>query len=316
VSREQPNMEKIINSIQDQTIRYSISKELFENLKRIATEPTGALEYLDSEPVFHVRMNTIDADMDRGIAILEQNNISSKIIEGTGSIEIGNTGEMVRKILPENNFYFQNTGSFAVCAVAASFKAKKILDCCAAPGTKSLTLSLILPDVDITASDINSKRLRLIIPFLNSSGRSKVSLASGDITSVPFKNIFDTILIDAPCTSSGTLRKNPDLKNKIGQENILNNSNRQKNILQAVMDWTKPGSTIIYAVCSFIEDETEQVLNDSLRNSGENDFKILEIEHILSKYGYNMKKGRYGVFLLPHHKLNNDLFYISAIAKK
>ncbi len=316
ISSERENIDNIINSIKDPMIKYSVSEEIINNLKHLTSDVMGTLEYLDSEPVFQVRVNKKDPDLIKEGEILEKKDIPNKIVEKIGSFEIENAGQMVREILPGYGFYFQNSGSFAVSAVVSSFKGKKILDCCAAPGTKSITLAHLCPDADIIASDINPNRLKLFIPFLNNSGADNIELTAGDINAPPFQNIFDTILIDAPCTSSGTLRKNPDLKNKINKKNIELNSSRQIEILKSVMSWAGQGTTIIYSVCSFIMDETETVLNDVIRHFKEDEFEIMEPENILKQYGFRFTKGKFGIFLLPDHKLNNDLFYISAIRKK
>ncbi len=316
ISSDQEGINIIITSIKDPMIKYSVSKEIMTNLKYLTSDLTETLEYLDSEPVFHVRVNKKNPDLKKEREILDKKNIPCKIVKSIGSFEIENAGRMVRDILPGYGFYFQNSGSFAVSAVASSFKGKRILDCCAAPGTKSITLAHLCPNADIIASDINPNRLKLFIPFLKNSEADNIELIAGDINAPPFQNIFDTILIDAPCTSAGTLRKNPDLKNKINRENIKSNSLRQIEILRSVMSWAGRGTTIVYSVCSFIKDETEKVLDDVIHNFGEDEFEIIETDKVLTRYGFKFKKGAFGAFLLPDHTLNNDLFYISAIRKK
>lgn len=316
ISSESKDIDKFVNNIKDPMIKYSVSKEIIRNLKHLTADVMGTLEYLDSEPVFQVRANNKNNDLAKASEILEKRNIPNKIVEKIGSFEIKNAGQMVREVLQGYDFYFQNSGSFAVSAIVSSFEGRKILDCCAAPGTKSITLTHLCPDAYIIASDINPKRLKLIFPFINNSGTDNIELTAGDINTPPFQNVFDTILIDAPCTSSGTLRKNPDLKNKISSESIKVNSSRQKEILQSVMSWAGKGTTIIYSVCSFIKNETDSVLKDVIHQFKKDEFEIIELENILNRYGFKFKKGEFGTFLLPDHKLNNDLFYISAIRKR
>ncbi|MEN8223278.1 MAG: RsmB/NOP family class I SAM-dependent RNA methyltransferase [Acidobacteriota bacterium] len=315
VGREQNKIENLIDTIKDPLIKYSVSKEIYENLKMITENTDKSLKYLDAEPVFHVRVNQPDPDHNSAESVLKKKNISCRYIRETGSFEINDAGQMVREVIPEYQFYFQNSGSFAVSAVAASFKGEKILDCCSAPGTKSITLSLLRPEADILSLDINPDRLKLITPFLNSAGINNVALAAGNIISWPIKNIFDIILIDAPCTSAGTLRKNPDLKSKITKKTIEKNSLKQKQILTSVLSRAKKGSVIVYAVCSFIYNETEDVLNHSINESGKDGFEIVDVSKILKKYKLKIHNSEFGTYLLPDNKMNNDLFYISAIRK-
>ncbi len=315
VSIENDSIEKLKGTIMDPLVKYSVSEEIYKNLKLISDNVPETLDYLDSEPVFHVRVNQPKPDFKAAESILISKNIQYRYIKETGSFEIEEAGKMVREIIPGHGFYFQNSGSFAVSAVAASFSGKKILDSCAAPGTKSITLSLLRPDAEIISLDINPERIKLIAPFLKYSGMKNVSPVAGDITSFPVKDIFNIILIDAPCTSAGTLRKNPDLKSKITKDNIKKNSEKQKKILRSVLMGSKKGSVIVYAVCSFIYEETEDVLNDSINRSGIDNFEVVGINEILKKYNFTTRKEKFGVYLLPDDKMNNDLFYISAIRK-
>jgi 16S rRNA (cytosine967-C5)-methyltransferase len=93
---------------------------------------------------------------------------------------------------------------------------------------------------------------------------------------------FDRVLVDAPCSGLGTIRRNPDLKWKHDQNSIFEMQKKQLNILTAASKLTKLGGRLIYATCSFMQEENEDVVNSFLKdNSG---FKVMSIQPILDKY--------------------------------
>jgi len=316
IDSQSENIELIVGNIKDSEIKYSVSKYILDNLRSIIPNTEELLEYLDSEPVFQIRISSNKTDIENSIKKLREHNIRFKLIEKINSFEIKDAGEVVKKIIPSNQFYFQNSGSYCVSYLASLFSKKRVLDCCAAPGTKSITLSLLRPDINIISADISSKRLRLLGTFLKKNKNTNIDLVAGDINVPPFQNIFDTVIVDAPCSSAGTLKKNPDLKMKLNYEIIKTNSDKQIEILNSVLSWVNSETVILYSVCSFITDETESVLKTCIHAIGEKNIVILDVANILSSLGFNIKRGKFGVFLLPHPKLNNDLFYISAIRKK
>ncbi|MEN8152452.1 MAG: transcription antitermination factor NusB [Acidobacteriota bacterium] len=316
------NSEKIrssINEIKDRSIKYSISDVLIDNLKKLDNNLDNSLGYLDSEPLFHLRINKNITDLHKAEKILESENIDFRTLTKTETFEVKKAGKIIRKLFSRNYFYFQNTGSQAVSLIAAEFAGNKVLDCCAAPGTKSTTLNMRRPDLQILSSDINPGRIRMFKEFSASFQLSNIFIIASDIFYPPFKNDFDLILLDAPCTSAGTLRKNPDLKLKISKDNILKNRTLQKQMVSSVLKWAKKGTYILYSVCSFIEDETEGVIKDIINENSSEDQEIsvstVKINKVLTELGFRIHKGDYGTYLLPDDNMNNDLFYISMLQK-
>jgi len=316
ISSHSKDIALVVNNIKDPLIKHSISEYILKSLEFIVPNIDGVLEYLNSEPVFQIRINSSKPTLEDSIKKFNANGIKYKLLEKINSFEIENAGEVVKKILPTKSVYFQNSGSYCVSYLASKFSKNRVLDCCAAPGTKSITLSLLRPDIKIVSSDINPKRLDMFKAFLGKSTNPNIDIVAGDINAPPFQNRFDTVIIDAPCSSAGTLRKNPDLKMKLNQEIIKKNSDKQLKILCSVLSWADLDTTIIYSVCSFIMEETESVLKKCINATGKENVEILEIGNTVSSHGFNIRRGEFGIFLLPDAKLNNDLFYISAIRKK
>jgi 16S rRNA (cytosine967-C5)-methyltransferase len=301
---ERESIHTLIDSINNPHIKYSISPLLVENIQSLSQDITPFLQYLDNEPLFHIRVNTKEYRFDQVMEVLTRAGLEIRPLQSFESFLVknsGGSGVALRRLLNENKyFYFQNTASQIISIIAAQYAKEKILDCCAAPGTKSTTLSMIRPDLSIFANDINPYRVSLISNFCIQYHLDSIHPIASDAVKLGVNADFDFIILDAPCTSSGTLRKNPDLKLKIDHTMIQKNTALQREILQSILALF-PRAYILYSVCSFIKEETEDVVG----------FETIDLSPILDAYGFNYKKANRGFYLLPHPVLNNDLFYLA-----
>jgi 16S rRNA (cytosine967-C5)-methyltransferase len=155
--------------------------------------------------------------------------------------------------------------------------------------------------------------------FCDGYGLKNIKPIVSDVKRSVLKKKFDFIILDAPCTSAGTLRKNPDLKLKINLSLVKKNAENQLEMLQSIIK-NYSNVLVLYSVCSFIADETEDVLDRMIHRreqaSGLPKIEIMDLSAILDGYGFKYKKGSYGFYLLPDPILNNDLFYISLLTLK
>lgn len=304
----------LLENIRQLNIIYSIPDVLINNLKLISNQLSENLEYLNREPWFHIRVNQKNTGYIQAKQLLKDNKIDFIELEKFHSFETKQGSRIINRLLAKSQFYFQDTGSQMISIIAAQFAHKKVLDCCAAPGTKSVTLSLLNPQLTIYANDINPKRMKLVKDFRNQYDLSRIKPLVSDIKRISFKKDIDFIIVDAPCTSSGTLRKNPDLKIKINTNMVNKNAQNQYEIMSSITSYFSGPGYILYSVCSFIKEETEGVMErlfDKLSLADR--VEIIDLTLLLEEYGFLFKKGRYGNYLLPSRTLNNDLFYISLL---
>ncbi len=307
IARNRDKTENLIKNIQDLEIKYSISKPLINNLRIISKNLEKDLEYLNKEPSFYIKTNNKIIEFNEFKKLLLENKMEFKEQKKLKSLEIRKPGKLIKKYLNKRYFYFQNSGSQIISLIAAEFSNKYVFDCCAAPGTKSITLNQIRPDLKIFANDINFKRIAIMNKSLRENSLEKIQTFVSDITKPAIKNSFDFIILDAPCTCSGTLRKNPDLKLKINDKYIKRNATKQNEIIKAIVN--KFSNTyVLYSVCSFIKEETEDIMKNISENKKT---EIINISEILSFYDFIYKKGNSGFYLLPNPIINNDIFYLS-----
>jgi 16S rRNA (cytosine967-C5)-methyltransferase len=301
-----------LENIRELDITYSIPDVLIDNLKLISNQLEENLEYLNREPRFHIRVNQQNSSYIEAKQLLVDNKIDFKELEKFHSFEIKQGSQVINRLLSQ--FYFQDTRSQMISIIASKFARKKVLDCCAAPGTKSVTLSLLNPQLTIYANDINPKRVKLLKNFRNQYDLTRINPVVSDIKRISFKKDIDFIIVDAPCTSSGTLRKNPDLKIKINSDLVNKNAKNQYEIMESITSYFPGPVYILYSVCSFIKEETEGVMErlfDKLSLADR--FEIIDLTLLLEEYGFLFKRESYGYYLLPSGTLNNDLFYISLL---
>ncbi|GHA07897.1 RsmB/NOP family class I SAM-dependent RNA methyltransferase [Novosphingobium arvoryzae] len=156
-----------------------------------------------------------------------------------------------------------DAGAWWVQDLAASLPARllgpgagrRVLDLCAAPGGK--TLQLAAAGWHVTALDASAKRLERMQANLDRTGLSADLVAADALTWEPGAP-FDAVLIDAPCTATGTCRRHPDVLHRIGPRQIAELAELQAALLARAIAWVKPGGRLVYAVCSLERAEGEE----------------------------------------------------------
>lgn len=154
------------------------------------------------------------------------------------------------------------SGAWWVQDLAASLPARllgkgegrRVLDLCAAPGGK--TLQLAAAGWQVTSLDKSAKRLDRLVENLDRTGLTAEVVAADALTWEPSR-LYDAILLDAPCTATGTCRRNPDVLHRIGPRQIAEMAELQTALLARAGGWLSPGGTLVYATCSLEPEEGE-----------------------------------------------------------
>jgi len=138
-------------------------------------------------------------------------------------------------------------------------RGQKILDCCAAPGGKTLILGERNPEAEIVACDGSHQRLRYLRSRLRVMGE-RVECRLADVTHLKEENAFDVVLADVPCSGTGTLGRNPEIRHRLRAEDLARQAERQRAILRAALRAVRPGGFVLYSTCSLEPEENEQVI--------------------------------------------------------
>jgi 16S rRNA (cytosine967-C5)-methyltransferase len=148
----------------------------------------------------------------------------------------------------------------AELAAAAHPAPQRIWDCCAAPGGKTLVLAHRHPAADILATDLSPRRLRSLAERLKPLAPN-VRTAVGDASQAPTDEAaFDLILCDVPCSGTGTLGRNPELKLRLQPADLSRQAVRQREILLSALSCLAPGGRLLYSTCSLEPEENQQVI--------------------------------------------------------
>src|SRR5688572_11635911 len=132
---------------------------------------------------------------------------------------------------------------------------RRVLDLCAAPGGK--TLQLAAAGWHVTALDVSKRRLELLRQNLTRTGQAAEVAVADALKWMP-NEPFDAILLDAPCTATGTARRHPDVLHRIGPRQLGEMVELQAALLERASGWLKPGGRLVYAVCSLEREEGEE----------------------------------------------------------
>lgn len=154
----------------------------------------------------------------------------------------------------EGAWWVQDLAASLPARLLGEGKGRTVLDLCAAPGGK--TLQLAAAGWQVTALDASAKRLERVEQNLART-RLSAEVLVADALQWKAAEPFDAVLLDAPCTATGTCRRHPDVLHRIGARQIAEQAELQAALLDRAVQWVKPGETLIYAVCSLEPEEGE-----------------------------------------------------------
>ena len=164
----------------------------------------------------------------------------------------------------EGRARLQDEGSQLVAELAP--RGNTILDCCAAPGGKTLILAERNPAAPIVACEANAQRLAQMQKRLEPLG-GRIAFRLTDASQLADESAFDVVLADVPCSGTGTLGRNPEIRHRLRPEDLPRQADRQKAILRAALRATRPGGYVVYSTCSLEPEENEQVVTALLNDS-------------------------------------------------
>ena len=154
----------------------------------------------------------------------------------------------------EGGWWVQDLAAGLPARLLGAGNGRTVLDLCAAPGGK--TLQLAAAGWQVTALDASARRLERVEQNLARTGLSAEVVEADALTWEP-PALFDAVLLDAPCTATGTCRRHPDVLHRIGLRQIAEQAELQAALLERAVSWVKPGGTLVYAVCSLEPEEGE-----------------------------------------------------------
>lgn len=213
-------------------------------------------------------------------------------------------------LFTEGKIEVQDEGSQILAYLVAPKRGQMVADVCAGAGGKTLALGAIMRNTGrLYAFDISEKRLHSLGQRLKRSGLSNLTAQKitneNDLKLKRLAGKFDRVLVDAPCSGMGTIRRNPDLKWRQTAEDVAELNLLQASILARAAKLVKTGGRLVYATCSLLKEENEAIAEQFLTNHPE--FKLLNAAEVLQQQQINLDTGEY-LKLLPHLHQTDGFF--------
>ena len=294
--------------------KYSHPQELVDLLK--ANVGKERLEKMlianNATPETTVQVNTLRTDTDSLLQRLLNEGVTAQkhswmenclVLTGTGALE--NLPSFQKGL-----FYVQDAAS-KLSVLCAELGEMKVLDCCAAPGGKSFAAAMAMAGKgSITSCDVYDHKAQLIQKGADRLGLHNLTAMQRDATSpkAEWNGAFDAVIVDAPCSGYGIIRKKPDIRYK-DPATMKSLPALQLQILQNQAKFVCPGGVLMYSTCTLVRSENEGVVETFLQNNP--DF-YLEPLHLPD----NFPKNETGMLALVPGEYDTDGFFIARLRRR
>ena len=266
---------------EDLSLRYSHPKVLLDLLRENVGEEKleALLQCHNDTPAICAQVNTLRTDTKSLIAFLEAEGMAAVPHPWLPDCLLLSGGGIEQSAAYRDGLFYVQDPAAKLAVLALEPKSgEQILDCCAAPGGKSFASAILMKNHgSITACDIHPHKLPLLEAGAERLGITCLSVCAQDATrSNPgWKDRFDCVIVDVPCSGLGVIRKKPDIRYKdLGSAEQLPLLQRQ--ILEVQASHLRPGGTLVYSTCTILRRENEAVVEAFL--SDHPDFSTVSLE--------------------------------------
>lgn len=299
--------------LEDLSIRYSHPYWLVQRLfARLGLEETQALLAVNNvPPPIVARVNPLRASQEEAVRQLEMQQVEVKPHPFLpDALLISHTGGVDRLEAYRNGSITIQDSASQLCALALSpLPGSRMLDLCAAPGGKSFACAALMKNEgEILACDLHDHRVKLIADGAERLGIRILHAvqADGTIFQPEWENRFDFVLVDAPCSGIGVIRRKSEIRYK-EEAALAELPALQAALLANACRCVRPGGVLVYSTCTLLREENERVFEDFLNKNGE----FSPLDFLLPGVGASTD----GMLTLWPHKTGTDGFFIAKARK-
>lgn len=273
----------------------------------------------NESPAVSVRVNTTMISRDSLLAQMQQAGLEAAASEVSpyGILVKGGGNLALTSWYSDGYISIQDESSMLVAEAVAPVPGMKVLDCCAAPGGKSAHMGELMKDSGtIYSNDLHVHKAKLIEDQAARLGLECIQTGSRDALELAGSFApasFDRILLDAPCSGLGVIRRKPDLKWRKQPEDVASVAALQGELLQSVSQLLKPGGVLVYSTCTTEPAENSAVIADFLKNNSNFGSATFSSPLWTRLEGTALAEGE-GIQILPHH-FGSDGFYIARLER-
>lgn len=250
----------LVNAVLRNVTRERPVIEYIDEFERISTEtshPRWLIDKWSAQFGFEAAEGIAKANNETGRLEFRQTTKSDSVLTGHEDLQT------LRQLAREGKIYFQEEGSQMVAAAVKLEKGRRFLDVCAAPGSKTTHIANGRSGEELlfVAGDLHTHRVKVLKENCLNQGMDFVNIVQYDAeVPLPFADeSFHVALVDAPCSGTGTIRHNPEIRYFLEEKDFGDLSNKQLRILGNASELIKPGGKLIYSTCSLETEENEAV---------------------------------------------------------
>lgn len=309
ISRNKTVILEDLKSIDNLEVKYNINYDIIDYLKEnYPDEHVALLDSLYEELPFSIRINKNLKTYDEVFKELKMLGMKPKVSDITDSNILIQSPESVHntELYKKGMISIQGEGSTLAVQALDPKPGSKVLDLCAAPGTKSLLIAECLKDSGyIVVNDIDISKHKKIVQNFNRIKFSKYKLCGFDasIYQPDLNEGFDYVLVDAPCSALGLIARKPEIRYRRNMKVIRELQNLQRAILINAVKYLKSDGVLVYSTCTYGNEENEKQAD------------FIENELKLKKSGFNFKGNSVNRIQLYNDKDNTDGFFIAKFIK-
>ena len=294
------------------SVTYSKPKWFCDKLAmQYGKEKTIEIISAKSDTLEHIRINTRMATPSDVEFLLKKNKVEFKKSDVGGYIV--KATDCVKHLFDKGLVTFQSPSSMLAVQSLNVTDGAQVLDICSAPGGKAVYMSEICPHGKITACDLYPHRVALIQKYKNRMHTPNVKAIQADacVLKDEWKDSFDFVLCDAPCSCLGTFKKHPDVFLNKDEKCVEELADTQRKIIENAAKYLKVGGRMVYSTCTLFKEENEDVVNDFLaKNDG---FTLEKIDGLDRIDGGKYKNNDGTIQILPHEEY--DGFFIAKLKR-
>ena len=305
------------------TVRAELPEWLFTELERQYEDAEPLIDALKQGAPLDLRVNLIKATRPEVLEELAAHQVGAVATRySPDAIRLSSKPALTMwPAYRDGRIEVQDEGSQLIARLLQPRRGEMVVDFCAGAGGKTLALGALMRSTGrLYAFDINERRLAGLGPRLKRSGLSNVHPVvirnESDIRVKRLNGKCDRVLVDAPCSGSGTLRRNPDLKWRFNETELARVNDVQRSVLKAAARLLKPGGRLVYATCSLLEQENQHVVDAFLAEHP--DFELVAAATILRAQSVDVDlAARFApYFVMLPHVHGTDGFFAAALERR
>ncbi len=297
---------------------------LYDRLKKQFADYEALFESMKEGAPLDLRVNLLKAKRDEVLAELAEHGVEAfpTPMSPDGVRLTTKPGLTSWPLYKDGKIDVQDEGSQMIARLVQPRRGEMVCDFCAGAGGKTLAMGALMRSTGrLYAFDVNEKRLSGMTPRMRRAGLSNVHpIAIKTERDARVKRLvgkFDRVLVDAPCSGTGTLRRNPDLKWRMSEEELARINAIQLSVMDSACRLVKAGGRLVYATCSLLREENQGVVEQFLAAHPE--FELVDGLEILQKQGVELpecvlREAPY--FVMAPHQSGTDGFFGAVLQKK